>query len=83
MEIQDVTGRLEEERDALRRELIGTQQMLYQVLQAVGEPVVVTEEQISAGIPDDTQIGLEHVVEDNCFVFSIVKDADEQPAESS
>ena len=62
---------LEEERDALRRELDGTQQMLAQVLKAVGEPVVVTKESLAAGPPPGTQIKIDDRIDLDAFVFSV------------
>ena len=62
--------KLEAERDALRRELIGTQEMLAFVLQEVGLPVAVSRESLDAGLPEDAQIA----VDDNGdgFLFSLV-----------
>jgi hypothetical protein len=65
---------LEEERDQLRRELIATQEMLYQVLLSVGEPVVITEEQLTAGVRPGVQIGIDHNVEENAFVFYLAEE---------
>lgn len=62
---------LEEERDALRRELRGTQEMLAQVLYAVGSPVEVTKEILALGLPDGTQIKIDDNVKDEKFVFSL------------
>lgn len=63
---------LEEERDALRRELIGTQEMLAFVLQEVGTPVVVTKEAVNTGLPENLQIAIDDNAEMDAFVFSIV-----------
>lgn len=62
---------IEEERDALRRELIGVQEMLAFVLLEVGEPVDVLKDTISKGIPPNIQIS----VDDNNdrFTFSLVE----------
>ena len=62
---------IEEERDALRRELIGVQEMLAFVLLEVGEPVEVLKDTISKGIPANIQIS----VDDNQdrFTFSLVE----------
>ena len=62
---------LEEERDALRRELRGTQEMLAQVLYAVGSTVEVTKEILALGLPDGTQIKIDDNVKDEKFVFSL------------
>lgn len=64
---------LEEERDALRRELIGTQEMLAFVLQAVGEPVHVTKEMLVNGIPANTQIAVDEDIENHRFIFSLTE----------
>lgn len=44
--------------DELERELTGVQQMLYHVLDSVGEPVVVTHESLKRGIPGDKMIDI-------------------------
>jgi hypothetical protein len=64
---------LEEERDALKRELIGTQEMLAFVLQEVGTPVVVTKESVDRGLPENTQIAVDDNAELEAFVFSLVQ----------
>ena len=61
--------RLETERDSLRRELIGVQEMLAFVLQEVGEPVVVKKEVLSKGLPENVQIAVDD--EPDAFVFSL------------
>ena len=63
-------GQLEEERDALHRELVGTQEMLAFVLQEVGKPVVVSRDALDKGLPENAQIA----VDDNGdgFTFSLV-----------
>jgi len=63
---------LETERDALRRELIGVQEMLAFVLAQVGEPVVVTKETLQRGLPENAQIAIDDNVEEEAFVFSLV-----------
>ena len=63
---------LETERDALRRELIGVQEMLAFVLAQVGEPVVVTKETLQRGLPEKAQIAIDDNVEEEAFVFSLV-----------
>jgi hypothetical protein len=68
---------LEEERDRLRRELIATQEMLYQVLYTVGEPVVVGEEQIKAGVEAGVQIAIDHNTEEGAFVFYLAKEEED------
>jgi hypothetical protein len=62
---------IEEERDALRRELIGTQEMLAFVLQKVG-PVVVDKETIKQGLPKDAAISIDDQLTEGAFVFSLV-----------
>jgi len=64
---------LEEERDALKRELIGTQEMLAFVLKEVGEPVVVTKESLQEGLPEGTQIAIDDDLEAEVFVFSLTQ----------
>ncbi len=55
----------------LERELRGTQEMLAFVLKAVGEPVIVTRESITAGL-GAAQISVEDDIERDCFVFKLV-----------
>lgn len=62
--------KLEEERDALRRELIGVQEMLAFVLNQLGDPVVVPKSALKAGLPEGTQIAVDD--SDDAFVFSLV-----------
>lgn len=62
---------LETERDELRRDLRGTQEMLAHVLIAVGEPVEVTKEQLEAGLPEGTQIRIDDNVDMNSFFFYV------------
>lgn len=64
---------LEEERDALRRELTGTQEMLAFVLKAIDAPVVVTKELIDTGLPTNTQIAIDEDLQSECFIFSLVE----------
>lgn len=68
----EATASLEQERDDLRKELIGTQEMLAFVLQSVGEPVTVTKEQIAAGLGSSAQIQVDDDLEGECFVFSLI-----------
>lgn len=60
---------LEEERDALRRELLGLQEMLFAVLNEVGEPVVIPKAILRESRTGDVQIRIDE--EDNAFVFSV------------
>jgi hypothetical protein len=62
---------LEEERDALRRELIGTQELLAFVLQQTG-PVVVDKETIKKGLPKDAVISVDDQLHESAFIFSLV-----------
>jgi hypothetical protein len=62
---------LEEERDALKRELIGTQEMLAFVLQQTG-PVVVEKDVIKKGLPKDAAISIDDQLSESAFVFSLV-----------
>lgn len=61
---------LEEERDNLRRELRGTQEMLAQVLSAVDEPVFVDKTNMG-NLKDGTQIMIDDDQENGRFVFSL------------
>lgn len=63
-------GKLEEERDQLRRELRGVQEMLAVVLREIGEPVVVPKEGLANGI-GNVQIRIDDNIEENAFVFSV------------
>lgn len=60
---------LEEERDALRRELVGMQEMLFAVLNEVAEPVVIPKSTLREERSGDVQIRIDE--EDNAFVFSV------------
>lgn len=62
---------IEEERDQLRRELLGVQEMLAFVLNETGE-VVVTKNTLAAGLPSDVQIAVDDDVERDAFVFKLV-----------
>lgn len=64
--------RLEEERDAYKREFIGTQEMLGWVLKVAGE-VVVPKELIKQGLPHKAQISIEDNMAKDAFVFSLVE----------
>lgn len=59
---------LEEERDNLRRENRAVQEMLAQVLNAVGEPVFVNKDDMG-NLKDGTAIRIDDDVEGNRFVF--------------
>jgi hypothetical protein len=56
---------------ALERELLGMQEMLFFVLQAVGEPVVVTKESMVATDKKDQMISIEDDIMHETFVFSV------------
>lgn len=62
---------LEEERDELRKELRAVQEMLAQVLYAVGEPVTVNKENMG-NLPDGTQITIDDDIKGDRFVFGLV-----------
>ena len=69
---------LEEERDALRREVLGTREMLFQVLAAVGEPVVVDAEsarELKESVQEGYGIVCDYNPEDEAFIFYISKEA--------
>lgn len=68
---------LEAERDALARELRGTQEMLAHVLLAVNEPVVVEREMVERGLPDTVQIRIDEDLEKESFVFYLQEVTDE------
>lgn len=70
---EELLSKLEEERDALKRELIGTQEMLAFVLQEVGEPVVVAKSRVSEGLPANAQIAVDDNAKMDAFVFSLVE----------
>lgn len=65
---------LEEERDALRRELAGVQEMLAFVLHTVGEPVVVPKADLAKGLPTKMQIAIDDDSSQDAFVFSLVEE---------
>lgn len=58
----------------LERELIGTQEMLGFVLDAIGEPVYVTKAAITEGLGATAQIRVDDDLENNRFVFQLVKE---------
>jgi hypothetical protein len=53
----------------LQRNLIGTQEMLGQVLLAIGKPVSITKEKLKESVPEGAQIDISE--EGDSFVFSI------------
>jgi len=57
----------------LERELLGMQEMLFFVLQAVGEPVEVTKENMVATNRKDQMINIEDDILRDVFVFSIAQ----------
>jgi hypothetical protein len=61
---------LEEERDMLRRELIGCQEMLAFVLKVAG-PVTVTKEMLKQGLPQGAAISIDDQLTADAFVFSL------------
>lgn len=63
---------LEEERDQLRRELLGVQEILAFVLSEVGEPVIITKETLAAGLPAEAQISIEENMAEETFIISLV-----------
>jgi hypothetical protein len=63
---------LRAENERLKREARGYQEMLAQVLQSVGEPVVVNKEQMQRGMPNGTQISVDDDIQREQFVFSLV-----------
>lgn len=67
---------LEAERDQLRRELLGVQEMLAFVLSTVGEPVVVSKRALSEGLPSSVRIAIDDNAQLNAFVFSLVDEAE-------
>lgn len=68
---------IEEERDALRREVRGLQEMIYQILNEVGEPVVVPAETLKAGVVGNKQISVVQDTDADCFIFSLTEVPDE------
>ena len=59
------------EREELLRELRGTQEMLAQVLQVIGEPVMIPKENIARSLPEGTEIKIDDDVQRDAFVFSL------------
>ena len=57
--------------DELERELIGVQQMLYHVLDTIGEPVVVTHDSLKEGITGDKMIDISQGDDQN-WTFKLV-----------
>lgn len=57
--------------ESLQREVRGLQEMLYQVLRAVGNPVIVTREAMET-IDYSKQISVDHDPERELFVFDLV-----------
>jgi hypothetical protein len=58
-------------KEELIRELLGTQQMLGQVLLAVGEPVFVTKESLERQLPKNARISIDDNLEAEAFVFYV------------
>ena len=58
-------------KEELIRELLGTQQMLGQVLLAVGEPVFVTKESLERQMPKNARISIDDNLEAEAFVFYV------------
>lgn len=54
-----------------QRDVIGYQEMLGHVLEAVGGKVEVTKEQLTRGHPKGRQINVDDVVERDVFVFRL------------
>lgn len=70
---------LEVERDYWRKQAIGVQEMLAQVLLVVGEPVVISKELAHANL-NGLEIKVDLDPESESFTFSMVeKEADENP----
>ena len=58
-------------KEELIRELLGTQQMLGQVLLAVGEPVFVPKSTLHEQLPKDARISIDDNIEADAFVFYV------------
>jgi len=72
---------LEEELQAVGQELRGTQEMLAHVLLKIGEPVVVTMEDLERGFPDNVGVLIEEDLEKKEFVFRLeTREPDETEA---
>lgn len=56
----------------LERDLRGTQEMLFQVLYEVGEPVIVSKATLQEGIKGDKMIDIEIDEENDAFIFKVV-----------
>jgi hypothetical protein len=59
--------------EELEREKRGLQEMLFFVLQAVGEPVAVNKEDLHRGAQTDKMINIQDNMQTEQFVFSIVE----------
>ncbi len=70
---EQLIQQLEEERDSLRRELVGVQEMLAFVLNEVGTPVVVSKQTLQKGLPDGTKIAVDDDIAQDAFVFRLVE----------
>jgi hypothetical protein len=78
--IKDALGRLEEERDHYKKQWWATQEMLAQVLLAVGEPVVVLKTQ---ELPEGAGIAVDYNPEDEAFVFYLEAPKEDATADGS
>ena len=56
----------------LEKEVRVAQEMLYQVLNAIGEPVVVTGDDLKAGVVGDQIIDANYVEAEDVWVFTLV-----------
>lgn len=62
---------LEEERDALRREVTGLQEMLGHILLSVGDEIVISKSQMKEGFENNVNIVIDDDVENDVFVFRL------------
>ena len=62
---------LEEQLAATRRELLGIQEMIYFILDEVGEPVVVGKEVLRLGAQKDRMVNIVENEDMGAFVFSV------------
>lgn len=61
----------DEKLTALEREKRGLEEMLFLVLESIGEPVIVTKEQMVRGAGPDRMIRIDDDIARDCFVFSV------------
>lgn len=68
---------MQERIDELERELRGVQEMLAFVLYEIGEPVVVSKNELKDGLPGGAEIRIDENIADDTFVFSLAVPVDD------